>query len=591
MQVNLPSLPDQTNVYIVRPYFRVIAYIAAGFLLLFMPAIAVYMVYTKPTGLLFDGAEYTFVFINLLMLTMATFVCVSLIGTRLTISPDGIEFNTFGYTVASPWENIIGYGYPSTDKRGVQEGLVLERALTSAWIVRNRSLLNPVFLIITIVSSRYMPSVPGSELLMVIPVEMFDKNWQRGEIGEQMRRYAPHLFHTPAGTIIPAPARPSPERLAEIERTPLPQPPCHAPGVWATLWAALRTYPGVALATLGVLAAAILLWGIVFQQVSSFLVGANATWREHTESVNSLAISTDGRLLVSGSDDGTVRLWNTETGQSHALPSEDLGDVQAVALSPDGSTIASSSRSGPASEPEQQPGIRLWDVATEVQISRLTGQDDTINALAFSPNGKFLASASGFGARSTEYRDYSVWLWDVAGHTRVFALTDLAEPAQALAFSPNGTTLAVGLDNGEIILIDLATYTTVETLEANGRYDSLEALAFTPSGQHLLYISFGGQVVLWDVDKHERIYRHSGEPKQSLYALAMSPDGAYFVVGGSEQIATLWDTATGMQLKILRGHAGDVESLVFSPDGTIIYSGSSDVYRREDNSIKVWAVR
>ena len=149
----------------------------------------------------------------------------------------------------------------------------------------------------------------------------------------------------------------------------------------------------------------------------------------HTDDVDSVAFSPDGKTLASGSDDGAVRLWDVASHRQIGAPLTGHTDaVSSVAFSPDGKTLASGSG---------DDSVRLWDVASHRQIgSPLTGHTDAVDSVAFSPDGKTLASGSD---------DDSVRLWDVASHRQIGSpLTGHTDAVDSVAFSPDGKTLASG---------------------------------------------------------------------------------------------------------------------------------------------------
>jgi WD40 repeat protein/formylglycine-generating enzyme required for sulfatase activity len=161
-----------------------------------------------------------------------------------------------------------------------------------------------------------------------------------------------------------------------------------------------------------------------------------ATLKGHTKEVRSLAISADGKNLVTCSLDKTVRLWDMPSGKLLAVLDKHRREVWSVAITADGKTIASGSADGT---------VILWDTATGRQVASLKGHKSVVPALAFSPDGKTLASGGW---------DRSVKLWDVASGKEGPTLKSTKQ-VWALAWSPDGKTLAVGHGEGAIKLWDL----------------------------------------------------------------------------------------------------------------------------------------
>lgn len=370
---------------------------------------------------------------------------------------------------------------------------------------------------------------------------------------------------------------------------------------------------------------AIRLWDAATGQIK-------ATFPEHESRVTCIAFSPDGRTLASGGgyDDKTIRLWDVATREQKAVLTGHQAHVYALAFSPDGNILAS----GGGYKDET---VRLWDVNKEQQIAALTGHRSSIQALAFSADSHTLASGS--------YDDF-IRLWDVNSGQRKKLLTGHRSKVSSLIFSPDGSTLASGADDGYVLLWDTVNWTQKSSLwhpddisdiafSPNGStlaiasttevqlWDVVKGIpkkqltkrpntplsaAFSPDGQTLACGSQNGTVQFWNIDKQQLAtqlppppvlrYKSWGWHPWSVLSVAFSPDGKMLATVGNTQIY-LWECLSdGAEYKakinsvrvdriwcqkaILMGHKQDVANIAFSPDGSLIASGSWD------NTIKLF---
>jgi WD40 repeat protein len=232
--------------------------------------------------------------------------------------------------------------------------------------------------------------------------------------------------------------------------------------------------------------------------------------------------------------------------------------VFALAFSPDGKTLASGSADST---------VRLWDVATRRQIGRsLTAHAGTVFALAFSPDGKTLASGS---------RDNTVQFWDTATHRQIGSL---ATPANSIAFSPDSKTLATHGSDETVRVWDVATRQQIASFPSFGN-----SVAFSPDGKTLASGGgYDGAVQLWDVTTHRQIANLRGHT-EIVISVTFSPDGKTLASGSVDSTVRLWDASTHRQIgSPLAGHTGTVNSVAFSPDGKTLVSGSAD------NTVRLW---
>ncbi len=216
------------------------------------------------------------------------------------------------------------------------------------------------------------------------------------------------------------------------------------------------------------------LWNIRTGEHKRMLTG-------HTDVVNTIALSSDGNILASGSWDDTIRLWDAHTGEHKKTLTGHTDSVATIAFSPDGKTLASGGMDNNT--------IRFWDVDTGKTKMILTGHTDPVEAVSFSSDGKTIASGS---------LDNTIRLWDVdTGKTKII-LTGHTDWVYSLAFSPDGKTLASGCFDSTINLWDIDTGENKKTLI--GHTSHVKGVAFSPDGKTLVSGSRDGSVLLWEVD-------------------------------------------------------------------------------------------
>jgi WD40 repeat protein/class 3 adenylate cyclase len=273
----------------------------------------------------------------------------------------------------------------------------------------------------------------------------------------------------------------------------------------------------------------------------------------HDDAVEDVEYSPDGKYFATASDDGSVRIWDAETGgEILRLPA---GPSAAVAFSPDGTRLATANF--------ETSSITIWDATSGHVLHTLKGHSAGINDVVFSPDGTRLASTS---------EDTTARLWDLGAGRELFSFSGHSDIVSSLSFSPDGSRLATGSWDQSVRIWD--TTTGEEVLALTDFIDPAEA-TFSPEDSNLLAINTGNEAQIWDLEMSLPIFRLTGHTSL-VEKVVFSRDGKHLATVSLDGMAKVWDAQTGSQLLSLAGHASSVFSASFSPDGVFLATASGD---------------
>ncbi|MGI0486348.1 protein kinase domain-containing protein [Pantanalinema rosaneae CENA516] len=290
-------------------------------------------------------------------------------------------------------------------------------------------------------------------------------------------------------------------------------------------------------------------------------IAVTTTLAGHSSFVNALILSPDGKTLISGSADKTIKLWDLTTGESVGTLTGHTSFVNTLAISPDGSTLVSGSA---------DRTIRVWDLATGQQRQILTGHTSFINALAITADGETLVSGSA---------DRTIRVWNLTTGQLIRTLTGHSSFVNALAISSDDRILASGSADKTIKLWDLSTGKLWRTL--TGHQDYINAIVLTPTGRTLISGSADKTIKLWDLATGQELQTLTGHTGYVM-ALAIHPNGKILASSSSDGTVRLWNLTTGEVIRTLTGYSHQINYFVVSSDWQTIATGSSD------RVIKVW---
>ena len=349
---------------------------------------------------------------------------------------------------------------------------------------------------------------------------------------------------------------------------------------------------------------------IMTWNIQSIVPASTFQLRWHADRVMGIAISADGRELVSGSWDHIAKVWDLRNYAEDSSFTKHDDALLCVAISPDGEIAASAG---------WDDTIWIWDRKTAKPIRALVGHKGSVLSLAFSPGGTWLASGS---------EDRTARLWDVEKGRHVLTFPGHADDVKSVAFSdgsdgkyqlitgdatgvvrlwdvgkigqrqevttlrghrgavttvsfhPNASIIASSSVDKSIIIWDIASTRLLKRFDDQG--DFVSAVAFSPDGRHVASVNKTTTLKVWNIESGEFISLSEQPDGDKMRHVAFSRDGSILVAGSEEGRIKVWSPKTGELLQSFIAHTAKIQGLDFSPDGTLLASSS------EDASVKLW---
>lgn len=244
-----------------------------------------------------------------------------------------------------------------------------------------------------------------------------------------------------------------------------------------------------------------------------------------------------------------------------------------LVFSPDGKYLASGSGW------DDDYAVRLWDIDAGCEVQSFYGHTESVTSVAFSPDGKYILSGA---------YDHTAKKWDVSsGHGQLVSSIEISNDWADMAFSPDGQyVLSYSPVVNILTLREISTGRSIRSFP--GDYGIIVSLAFSPDGKHFLSINKTETMILWDTDTGQEIRSFKGPGISRGSKPAFSPDGNYILSGSWNGQITLWDVNTGELVTHFSPHVRYIHEVVFSPDGRYAISGGSDKLGSEKEALTLW---
>jgi len=289
------------------------------------------------------------------------------------------------------------------------------------------------------------------------------------------------------------------------------------------------------------------------------------TFIGHSDEVNTIAITPDGSLVLSGSRDKTLKLWEISTGKEIRTFTGHSDEVTAIAITPDGKFAISGSWDNT---------LKLWEIATGKEIRTFFGHTEKVSSVLFTPDGRYFLSVS----------YHAIKLWEITNEKEIRTFTLSTERVNYAAITHDGRFVVSSIhdNSGKSILKLWEIATGKEILAAAWEEYSLNLLAITPDDRYIL-VDHHNSMILYEIVNGKKIMVFNGH-NGFVSSVAITPDGQLALSGSFDTTLKLWEISTGKEIKTFTGHTDALCSVKFTPNRRFALSGSAD------HTIKLWDV-
>ncbi|MFH1197783.1 MAG: NB-ARC domain-containing protein [bacterium] len=283
----------------------------------------------------------------------------------------------------------------------------------------------------------------------------------------------------------------------------------------------------------------------------------------HTHGVSSLSITPDGKRVVSGSEDKTLRVWEIESSECLRTLEGHTDTVSSVSITPDGKRAVSGS---------WDKTLRVWDIESGECLRTLEGHTDDVSSLSITPDGKRAVSGSW---------DKTLRVWDIEIGECLRTLEGHTGTVSSVSIIPDGKRAVSGSWDKSLRVWEIESGECLRTLEGHTR--GVSSVSITPDGKRAVSGSFDRTLRVWEIESSEclrTIERHT----DGVFSISITPDGKRAVSGSWDKSLRVWEIESGECLRTLERYTDDVSSLSITPDGKRAVWGSLD------KTLRVWDI-
>lgn len=284
----------------------------------------------------------------------------------------------------------------------------------------------------------------------------------------------------------------------------------------------------------------------------------------HTQSVSSVAVTPDGKKIISASYDKTLKVWDMETGIEIIELKGHSDWVLDVCVAPAGNHVISAS---------DDNTLRVWDIETGKTIFTLKGHSDDVLAVAATPDGRQAISAS---------RDATLKVWDITNGDVIETLRGHSDWVTSVCTSPDGKWAISASKDKTVRVWDLVSLKEIYVLDLHTEW--IDTVAAARSGQWAVSAARDHTLGIWHIENAEAVRVLSGYGFH-MVSISVTPDGHYILGACSDQTIKMLDVEQGKLFLTLRGHSDDIVRVILTDDGKRVISAS------RDKTVKIWNVR